>query len=86
MPLPLLPPLPTPETSDYSSPDDLELFEEPIEPLVPILGPDGMYYDRDGDVIIEDAPEIDIVQIVAEGTVEMAKITQSLLESITTWG
>ncbi|KAJ5218895.1 uncharacterized protein N7498_000994 [Penicillium cinerascens] len=86
MQLPLLPPLPIPETSDYSFTDDLELFEEPIEPFVPILGPDGMYYDCDGDVIIEDAPETDIVQIVTEGTVEMAKITQSLLESITTWG
>lgn len=84
MTLPL--PLPTPETSDYNSTDDLELFEGPIEPFVPILGPDGKYYDRDGDVIIEDAPGIDIVQIVTGGTIEMAKITQSLLESITTWG
>jgi hypothetical protein len=50
------------------------------------MGSDGMYYDRDGDIIIEDAPEVDIVQIVTEGTIEMAKITQSLLESITKFG
>jgi hypothetical protein len=72
--------------SHYDSIDDLDLFDAPVEPFVPIQGSDGMYYDRDGDIIIEDAPEVDIVQIVTEGTIEMAKITQSLLESITKFG
>lgn len=77
---------PVPVTSRYRSvdeSDESDLFDEPIEPVAPILGSDSMYYDADGDLIIEDAPEVDIVAIVTQGTVEMAKITQSLLEQIT---
>ncbi|KAJ5140085.1 hypothetical protein N7448_003493 [Penicillium atrosanguineum] len=77
---------PVPVTSRYRSIDEPDLFDEPIEPVAPILGSDGMYYDAEGDTIIEDAPEVDLVAIVTQGTVEMAKITQSLLEQIAAFG
>lgn len=80
---------PAPVTSLHRSSDDSDLFEELIEsvtPVAPVLGLDGMYYDRDGDIIIEDAPEIDLVAIVTQGTIELAKITQSLLEQVTAFG
>ena len=73
-------------TSRYRSVDESDLFDEPIEPVAPIQGSDGMYYDADGDLIIEDAPKVDIVAIVTQGTVEMAKVTQSLLEQIAAFG
>ncbi|KAJ6119758.1 hypothetical protein N7523_004038 [Penicillium sp. IBT 18751x] len=76
---------PLPVTSLYCSVDDSGLFDESMEPVAPILGRDGMYYDADGDLIIEDAPNVDIAAIVTQGTIEMAKITQRLLEQIATY-
>ncbi|KAJ5677938.1 uncharacterized protein N7477_003571 [Penicillium maclennaniae] len=76
---------PVPVTSLYCSVDGSDLFDESMEPVAPTLGCDGMYYDADGDLIIEDAPNVDIATIVTQGTIEMAKITQRLLEQIATF-